>query len=81
MATLTVRIAGWVFSVSVESASGPSKHRRLSEAPWAPEPWRRWPSAASASSNVGARNRIGVGERAAHADLLRALSGKMNAIM
>ena len=30
MATLTVRMAGCVFSVSVSSASGPSKHRRLS---------------------------------------------------
>ena len=41
-ATLTVRIAGCVFSVSRSWSSGPSKHRRLSGSP----------SASSASANV-----------------------------
>ena len=63
---LTARIAGCVFSVSVSWSSGPSKHdaaERLAE------------------RGVGlveglAADREGLGERLAHADLLRTLAGK-----
>ena len=63
---LTARIAGCVFSVSVSRSSGPSKISRLSGSP----------SASSASAKRVAADRKGVGERLAHADLLRSLSGK-----
>ena len=63
---LTVRMAGCVFSVSTSRSSGPSKHSWLSGSP----------SAASASSNTASALRVGLGQRAAHADFLRALPWK-----
>ncbi len=65
-AMLDVRIAGWAFAVSVSSASGPSKQSFDSENP----------SAASASAKTARASRVGLVERAPHADLLRALAGE-----
>ena len=65
-AMLTARIAGCVFSVSVSRSSGPSKHEAAERL---------------AERRVGLGERLAadrerVGQRLAHADLLRALSGK-----
>ena len=58
--------AGWAFSVRVRVSIGPSKTM----------PASAWPSAASTSSNTGARRRIRVVERLTHANGLGALSGE-----
>ena len=63
---LVARIAGCVFAVSVSSASGPSKHSFDSEKP----------ERLVGLVEDGARRGIRVVERAAHADLLRALAGE-----
>ena len=65
-AMLVVRIAGWVLAVSVSSSSGPSKQSFD----------RAKPERGVGLLEDGPRLGKGVGERLAHADLLRALPGK-----
>ena len=59
-------IAGWAFSVSLRSSSGPS---RISLK-------RFWPSASSTSPNTSRAACAGLGQRGAHADRLAALPRK-----
>ena len=63
---LTAISAGWAFSVSVRSASGPS-HISFDSF---------WPSASSTSCEHLAGGGEGVGQRLAHADGLAALARK-----